>query len=165
MTMGPNITLTHNGGNGAQKIQDRLKELDRVDVLVGIPARTTPRTKQVINNASLLFIHTHGSPIRGIPARPVIEPAIAASGNKEAISTELAAAAKASLDDQQSVARQHLDRAGLAGENAAKSWFTDPRNNWAPNSPETIRRKGSDRPLIDTGALRRSMTHVIREVR
>lgn len=94
VTMGPNITLTHNGGNGAQKIQDRLKELDRVDVLVGIPARTTPRTKQVINNASLLFIHTHGSPIRGIPARPVIEPAIAASGNKEAISTELAAAAK-----------------------------------------------------------------------
>jgi hypothetical protein len=163
--MGPTVTLTKTGGNGAQKIQERLKDLDRVDVLVGIPAKTTLRTKEPINNASLMFIHTHGSPIRGIPARPVIEPAIEADGNKQAISTELAAAAKAALDDNKTLAMQHLNRAGIAGENASKSWFTDARNNWAPNAPSTIASKKSDRPLIDTGALRRSLTHVIREVR
>ena len=56
-----------------------------------------------------------------------------------------------------------LDKAGLQGENAAKGWFTNPKNNWAVNSQTTIDRKGSDRPLIDTGEMRKSITHVMRE--
>lgn len=34
---------------------------------------------------------------------------------------------------------------------------------FAPNSPETIRRKGSDTPLIDTGRMRQSINYVIQE--
>lgn len=33
---------------------------------------------------------------------------------------------------------------------------------WAPNSPETIARKGSDRPLMDTGDLRKYATSDVR---
>ncbi len=33
---------------------------------------------------------------------------------------------------------------------------------WAPNAPSTIRQKGSDRPLIDTGRLRQSIRHIVR---
>lgn len=33
---------------------------------------------------------------------------------------------------------------------------------FVPNAPDTIRRKGSDRPLIDTGRMRQSVHYVIR---
>ena len=34
---------------------------------------------------------------------------------------------------------------------------------FAPNAPSTIRRKGSSRPLIDTGRMRQSVSYVIRK--
>ncbi|MBY6921870.1 hypothetical protein HYH30_19035, partial [Clostridium botulinum] len=43
-----------------------------------------------------------------------------------------------------------------------RAWFTNPSNNWAENSAETIKRKDSDKPLIDTGELRKSITYVIK---
>lgn len=140
-----------------------LDALRRLDVLVGIPQATTGRRGGAINNASLMFIHTHGSPVRNIPARAVIEPAIAADGNREVIAEELKKAAGALFEGLPDRALVFMRRAGQAGVNASKAWFTDPRNHWAPNRPATIRRKGSDRPLIDTGALRRSITYVVRE--
>jgi hypothetical protein len=33
---------------------------------------------------------------------------------------------------------------------------------WTPNAPSTIRQKGSDKPLIDTGRLRQSIRHVVK---
>lgn len=148
----------------AEELRKRLNDLDKVEVLVGIPQATATRRKGPITNAQLLFIHSKGSPARNIPARPVIEPAINADGNKQAIAAQLKQAAimKAKGNDLDMLA--YLRRAGQIATNAAKAWFTDSRNNWAPNSPETIRRKGSNRPLIDTGQLRAAITFVIREV-
>lgn len=162
--MNPRITVTRKGP-GANRIRERLKDLSRIDVLVGIPAKTTMRRGDEINNASLLFILTHGSPIRGIPATPVIEPAIQADGNKEPIALELKEAAKAALNEDRDKAIHYLNRAGMTAANASKAWFLDSRNEWPPNAPSTIKRKGSDRRNIDTGQLRRSLTWVVREVR
>ena len=109
-----------------------------------------------------MYIHSHGSPLHSIPARPIIEPAIEAEDNKEAIAKELGLAAKSVLDKKPGKAKIHLKRAGMTGRNAAVEWFTDPRNNWPPNAPSTIKEKGSERPLIDTGALRASITYVVK---
>ena len=160
--MNPNISVTHTGP-GAKQIRERLESLRRSDVLVGIPQAKNSRRGEPIGNAALMFIHTHGSPAHHIPARPVIEPAIAADGNRQIIAGELAEAAKDHLQGDPQKAETALQRAGISGMNASKSWFTDGRNNWPPNRPSTIRRKGSNRPLIDTGALRRSITYVVRE--
>lgn len=148
----------------------RLEMLAKSDVLVGIPQAKNSRrghgAGNRIGNAELLYIHTNGSPIRGIPARPVIEPAIQASGNKEPIQLELKLAAIAIMSHgDPAEAFQHLSKAGMIGVNAARQWFFDPRNNWAPNAPSTIRRKGSSQPLIDTGSLRAAITYVVRTVR
>jgi len=189
--MGPNVTITKRGP-GAKEIQDKLAAVTRMEVLVGIPQATAEDRHEVlrmasrfsgkttqsmrkrlrifelasgserVNNAQLMYIHTHGSPARRIPARPVIEPAIAADGNRQAIAAQLKQAVKAQMDGNSPAAIRHMRLAGTEGASAAKRWFVDPRNNWAPNAPGTIRRKGSDRPLIDTGALRRSITWVIR---
>ena len=124
---------------------------------------TASMVKHSLNysQALALYLHTHGSPLMQIPPRPIIEPAIKAHGNLEPITMELRAAATAALAGQRQKAMTHLHRAGLTAQNAVRAWFTDPRNHWAPNAPSTIARKGSDKPLIDTGELRKSITYVL----
>lgn len=148
--------------SSVDSLNERLRALERKDVLVGIPQQNASR-KGEINNAELLYIHTHGSALQKIPPRPVIEPAIEAPDNRANISAELRDAARGVLEGRPDDAALHLELAGQVGENAAVRWFTDPRNGWAPNAPSTIRKKGSDRPLIDTGELRRSITHVVED--
>lgn len=104
-----------------------------------------------------MYIHSHGSPLWQSPPRPVIEPAIEHS--KDAIAKQLQKVATTALDGQNPDAE--LQKAGMLGQNIARDWFTNSANNWAPNSPITIKRKGSDKPLINTGELRKSITYVV----
>lgn len=180
---GPQVTVQKK--SGASALAQRLVGLGKLAAYVGVPAsnsrsqqllamtaKTTGKkrkeklakaAKQNVSNAELLFIHTKGSPARHIPARPVLEPAVQADGNRQAIASELAQAVQAKLEGNQVQAVARTKRAGLAGQNAARKWFTDSRNGWKKNAPSTIARKGSDRPLIDTGALRVSITYVVKE--
>ena len=113
--------------------------------------------------AHALYIHSHGSPLWHIPPRPIIEAAITAQGNKEAIAGDLKVAAKLVLDHDKPGAMRQLQLTGQDATNRIKSWFFDPRNNWAPNAPSTIKEKKSERPLIDTAQLQRAMTWVVAE--
>ncbi len=145
-------------------------------------ARLRKAAEQDVNNAELLFIfskgrtakkgysaaadlylHSKGSPMQLQPPRPVLEPAMAAEGNREPIARELGEAAKADVKGDHEAAVKRMKRAALAGQNAARRWFTDPRNHWAPNAPSTIARKGSDRPGIDTGAMRAAIIGLVKE--
>lgn len=157
-----------NGQDNESELFERLREIAHSQVLVGVPEETSTRpesddpTKEIVTNAGLLYLHTDGSALLHIPARPVIEPAIEAEGNKGPIAEELALAAKAVLDGNPQLADKRLGRAGMLGQNAARAWFHDPRNGWPPNAPLTIFLKGSSSPLIDTGELRKSIVYVIR---
>jgi hypothetical protein len=156
----PPVTVQRSGA-GLAGLAAEIKRIARSDVLVGIPAKTTMRKgSSPINNASLLWVFSKGSPLRNIPPRPVLEPAIAA--NTKTISPFLAQAAQDLIEHRPTAARANLHRAGVAASNAAKRWFTDPRNGWAPNAPATIERKGSAQPGIDTGQLRSSLTYIVR---
>jgi hypothetical protein len=108
-----------------------------------------------------MYIQSHGSPLWQVPPRPIIQPAI--EDDKEAISNLLKEALKAVLDGDKSKVMEYLNKAGMEGQAAAQDWFTDPKNGWAPNSPYTIEVKGSDKPNIDTGELRKAITYVIKE--
>lgn len=175
-------------------VRGALQKLTQKDVLVGIPAEKATREKSKdINNAELLYIHTHGvrtpamrqemqqhmdkgmtyskahqlylrehgSPAMAIPPRPVLEPSIQA--NKEAIGKWLGKAGKAALEGNAEKYMYNLEGAGNLAEKGARLWFKDPRNNWAPNSPRTIKRKGSDKPLIDTDEMHKKIVYVIRD--
>ncbi len=113
------------------------------------------------SEAHSLYIQSHGSPLWHIPPRPVLEPSIEAS--KAPIAKQLQGAAVAAIDGNQQEVDNALHRAGIVAENAAKAWFENPQNGWPPNSPKTIAQKGSDSPLIDTGEMRKAITHVVRE--
>jgi hypothetical protein len=145
-------------GPGLFQVMRDIKRIGNSEVLVGIPAATTLRENDPINNASLLFVLSHGSPLRNIPPRPVLEPAIEKGRNL--ITPHLAESAKAVMDGRPDAAERELERAGMVASNAVKRYFTE--GELAPNAPSTIARKGSDRPLIDTGALRRAVTFVVR---
>jgi hypothetical protein len=114
-----------------------------------------------ISNAELLFIFTNGSPLRGQPPRPVIEAAIQSDPTRELIAKALANAAVSALDGDEKGLVRNLDHAGGLGEHASHDWFTNPDNGWLPNMPSTISAKGSDSPGIDTGQMRRAITHVV----
>ena len=149
-------------GDAVAFIGDRLDQLRRTDVLVGIPADATLRKGSEINNASLLFVLTHGSPVNNIPPTPIIEPSIEKSN--ALISPHMAAAAKAILENSPQRAETELRRAGTIAMNGAKRYFTDPGNGWPPNAPSTIAKKGSSRRNIDTSQLRRAITYALRKV-
>lgn len=155
---------------GVTKIKDNtlrsLSFLRKNAVYVGIPeeAPRDPNTSD-ITNADLLFIHTNGSPINNIPARPVIEPAIAK--DKERLSKMLAKAAKLAMDYKTTEAIDQLRKVGIRGQNVSRAWFVDPDNGWPPNSlrvQAAKRAKGSTdpKPLIDTGELRKSITYFVK---
>lgn len=181
---GPQITIARK--SGAAALVKRMAGLTRLAAYIGVPAagrdarstqllemagktgskkkaRLKKAAENDVNNAELLFIHEHGSPVKHIPARRVLGPAVEADGNRQAIANELSASVKATLGGDKEQAEKKMLRAALAGQNSARRWFTDGRNGWAPNAPSTIKRKGSDRPLIDTGAMRASIVGVVRE--
>lgn len=111
------------------------------------------------SQAHELYVHEHGSPLWHSPPRPVLEPAM--ENNKEKIAELMKDAANVALDGEN--VTPALNEVGMQGQNIARDWFTDPRNKWAPNSEDTIKRKGSDKPLIDSGEMRKAITYVIKD--
>lgn len=100
---------------------------------------------------------TKGDPYWNVPPRPFLEPAIEA--NIDMISTQQGEIIKEALDGVDP--NISLNKLGLLAQNLVKGWFTDPRNKWASNHPLVVKLKGSDKPLIDTAALRNSISYVV----
>jgi hypothetical protein len=154
----PNVSVTHN--SRFKQVSDRLNQLSHTDVLIGIPASENQRKSDPsLNNAALMFIMERGSEPQHIPPRPVLAPSI--EQNKALITPPLRSAVQHAMAGEPY--RQDLENAGTIAANGAKRFISDPGNGLAPNSPATIKAKGSDKPLIDTGELRRAITWVIQE--
>jgi len=116
---------------------------------------------QPYSKAYAAYITAHGSPLFRIPPRPFLEPAI--EKHKDKISEPLKEAAKKALDGNASGIKSEYRKAGMLASNLVKSYFldSDKKPKWAPNHPVTIKKKGSDQPLIDTDELRKSITFVV----
>ena len=133
-------------------------------LLIGIPQKKTTRENEAITNAELLFIHTNGSPINNVPARPVIEPAL--EDDMERLTSMLKDFANEAIEGNFEESQKQLERTGMRAQNVCRNWFTNADNNWPENAPSVRERKikkGSTepRPLIDTGELRKSIIYVV----
>lgn len=148
-----------------KKVMKGLDFLEKSGVYVGIPESETSRPDdKTVTNAELLFIHTNGSPVNNVPARPVIEPALEKDSDR--LSKMMEKVVLSALENDFEKAEKNLKLTGMRGQNVSRAWFTDPENKWPPNSPSVERakrKKGSTnpRPLIDTGELRKSITYVV----
>lgn len=90
----------------------------------------------------------HGNPAP-IPPRPWLVPGVQ-SATQDIIDASADAIANGLTPDQT------LNQIGAFAAGATQQYMTDLRE--PPNSPYTIEQKGSSNPLIDTGALRASVT-------
>lgn len=145
-----------------------LKAIPGETVLVGIPAAETVRSgdgsSDNMTNAALGYIHETGAPEVNIPSRPFLVPGV--RDQTPSITRNLKEAAKAKMDGDSEKAFRYLHAAGMAGVKGAQRRITT--GPFAPLAASTLRarrRRGrtGTRPLIDTGQLRRSLTHVIRK--
>ena len=171
----------------ADKLPGLLKaiaELNKNIVLVGVPDSTTERGDDEagpMNNATLGYIHEHGSPAANIPARPHLIPGV--EDAQDDIASRFKKASQAALDGKKDKVRQQLESAGLVAQNSVKNKITD--GDLEPLAESTLRaraRRGREgavnelasraagnapdnnnaRPLIDTGQYRNSITYVVR---
>ena len=161
--------------SAAQKI---LRDLTKRRLLVGIPAENNARPDSVATNALLGYVHNFGSPVHNIPARPHLVPGVEAALPE--ITKKLQAAAAAAIaagDAHNQMVTQQLEQAGIIAVNHVRRIIQ--AGIPPPLTPATVaarrRRTPGSRyrrkaeapadvtPLIDTGALLKSYTYVIRD--
>ncbi|MFL1558580.1 hypothetical protein [Pseudomonas sp. O11] len=87
-----------------------------------------------------------------IPARPWLEPGVASATPEVLLTIQDGMEAGKSMD-------QILEAVGVVAAGKVKVYMTDLKT--PPNAASTIRKKGSSNPLIDTGAMRQSVTHQV----
>ena len=139
------------------EVMAQIRRVDDNQVLVGFPGETSARG-EAINNPTLAYILDRGSPAANIPARPFLTPGVQAAEAK--IGKAFEVAVRKALDGDNGAIRRGLNQAGTVAVGSVQQKMTT--GPFAPLKPATIRRKGSSRPLIDTGALRAAVSYVIR---
>lgn len=150
--------------DSAQRILDALKTLANKDVLVGIPDSKDERDDGDIGNAAIGYINENGSPAQNIPPRPHLKPGVRSV--EQDFMPHLKTAARKALEGDAEGAVTSLDRAGTVAANGVKRYITI--TGFTPLADATIanrlrRGRTGNKPLIDTGEYRRSITHVVRD--
>jgi len=145
-----------------------LRSLTKSDVLVGVPSSETAREPEEgepegITNAAIGYIAEFGSPARNIPERPHLIPGIKSVEAK--IAKTFRVGANGVMDGKKDAASQALHKAGMIGQSAVRAKVTE--GEFVALSESTLanrRRRGrtGEKPLIDTGQYRRSITYVVR---
>jgi hypothetical protein len=87
-----------------------------------------------------------------IPARPWLEPGVASATPEVLLTIQDGMEAGQSMD-------QILETVGVVAAAAVKVYMTDLKT--PPNAASTVRKKGSNNPLIDKGHLRAAVTHKV----
>jgi hypothetical protein len=154
--------------NNFAKVSKAIDGLGRSRVMVGVPSDKASRSGATINNAALAYIMENGAPEVNIPPRPFLKPGVASV--QPQIAEGLRKAGKFALEGRSDAVDRQFQRVGAIGRDAIKAKITD--GPFAPLKPSTIAARKSKRksrnnqdikPLIDTGALRASISYIIRE--
>ena len=142
---------------GKKRINATLKQLSKMKAHVGVPGGATPPVDDNgkplgISMAELAYIHEKGSLANKMPSRPLMHQTkrrvekkfvrLLANGYKRAV--------------KGANAERILRSIGVAYEGEMKKSFV--AEVFVENTEATKKRKGSSRPLIDTGAFRQSIT-------
>lgn len=145
-----------------QAIRSKLEQYAKAGqktVTVGIHSDAGEHPDAGITNAQLGALLNYGNPnnkLYGnpapIPARPWLIPGVQ-SGKQDIIDTVAHGVSNAIP------AKQILEQMGAFAAGAVQQYMTDLQQ--PPNSAYTIAQKGSSNPLIDTGALRASVTYKV----
>ncbi|KQQ62968.1 hypothetical protein ASF66_01030 [Pseudomonas sp. Leaf129] len=143
-----------------QKVKFALKGLEQrmaqdALVLVGVP-KGAGSYEDGLTIATIAAVNNFGSADGTVPPRPFLVPAIdKGSPQYRRLAEIMLPKVMAGEMDM----RVLLEQMGNLAEGHVKQEITDLRI--PPNAASTISKKGSDNPLIDTGALRQSIRYVV----
>lgn len=143
--------------------------LTKLKAYVGIPADAPERQPdgaleaQPPSNAVIGYRLETGDPETNLPARPFLHPGVEAAMPQ--ITPRLQKIGAAAIQGDLGAIQKGLEAVGLIGQNAVRAQITD--GTFAPLSERTIkarkaRGRTGEKPLIDTGALRASVTYVVK---
>lgn len=143
----------------AELLRELTKFRGGLSVTVGIHEDAGQHADDGISNAQLGALLNYGNPhntLHGnaapIPARPWLIPGVESATQDIVDVIREAVAGGATLDDT-------MEQIGAFAAGATQQYMTDLKE--PPNSQYTIDQKGSSNPLIDTGALRASVTYKV----
>ena len=142
-----------------------LEILNRYRIEIGVFSNDTERTEEEekislgLTNAELMYIHENGSPIRNIPARPVLDMTIKYA-NDELLNDMFDKIINNVLNNnwKEKDIELELKKLCVRLQNYARDIIYLNDGRLAPNSPEVAKRKKGNHPLFDTGQLARSIT-------
>lgn len=142
-----------------RELRSRLEGMAGKEVVVGVTRASAGRHQTgEINNAELAAVHEFGTKDGRIPERSFIRSSMA--DNRDTY-------VKSHADNLRKVVRGEMpfDKSlDLLGVRAAADVQQNIRNgDFESLAQATIDRKGSSKPLIDTGNLRQSITHEVRD--
>lgn len=140
------------------RLQQAIAEAAAKFVVVGVPENKSARQDGELGNADIAFIHEMGDPARDLPERSFLRSTMA---EKRQAYQELAAKVMRKVMAGDMTVEQGLELIGMAAASDVQE--TIEQGEFAPLAPETIRRKGSSKPLIDKGQLRQSITSEVRD--
>lgn len=143
-------------GKGFEQLKKRFAELERQPFSkVGVLGRNDARPDGELGNVDVAVITHFGDRLRNLPGRPFLELALEKHGKEwEALMKKLLTAyahGKITL-------RQVLELLGERASADVRKTITTGAGVPPPNAPATIKRKGSSRPLVDSGRLVQSIS-------
>lgn len=178
------------GEAGARQMRDALLLLSDLEVLVGVPESNADRDESAgPTNAQLAYIHDNGAPEANVPARPFMQPGIAAVQQQitEKLGQTMRAVMRGGGPDKveqglaqvgiiAAVSIQDTINAGIAPPLSAatlKARMRGGRKNGGgarKGAAQELDRRWDGqapsvefaKPLVDTGQLRNSITYAIR---
>ena len=142
-----------------------LEILNRYRIEIGVFSNDTERTEEEekislgLTNAELMYIHENGSPIRNIPARPVLDMTIKYA-NDELLNDMFDKIINNVLNNnwKEKDIELELKKLCVRLQNYARDIIYLNDGRLAPNAPSVAKRKKGNHPLFDTGQLARSIT-------
>lgn len=142
-----------------KKLEDKLSRVKGAHVKVGILAsKGGNEDRDGISMVELAAIHEFGSPAAGVPERSFIRRTVA---EKQDLIAKLTAKLAKRVVEKNFPIAQALGVLGTVVAAEIKKTVTVGAGVPPKNAPSTIARKGSDRPLIDTGRMIDAVSHEV----
>ena len=155
MDQGPRFIYNQ---KGLKDIQKNMDLLSKYKVRVGIMGRKVHRDDKFETHAEIGAKHEFGA--GGFPARSFLRKPL--SRWIEGEDSKKSSKTIFKLFDKSEFLLKFLSSLGVLGvRKVLHAFSTSGDGSWAPNSPVTVGLKGSDKPLIDTGTLRRAIVYMV----
>lgn len=140
------------------KLSAALRKASSLEIAVGYPATADGVGQPWYDDgSSIIDVALRNNYGLGVPARPFMD--AARPEMQKLYRTEMAKLVKRLEAGNIDIAEAYEALGARAAEEVRRAIFD---KDWTPNAPQTIKRKGSDRPLVDTGEMARRATWHVR---